>query len=55
MIEKIDKAIEELIAKVRQADRDSGEAMRFSQAIEHLANARASLASFYKPDTRNKL
>jgi len=43
MIEKIEKAIEEMIAKSRQCERDSQDAMRFSQAVVNLVNARACL------------
>lgn len=43
MIEKIEKAIEEMTARCRQEERDGAEAMRFSQAVVNLANARSCL------------
>jgi hypothetical protein len=43
MIEKIEKAIEEMTDKARRCERDSQDAMRFSQAVVNLANARACL------------
>ncbi len=43
MIEKIEKAIEEMIAKTCQCNCDSGDAVRYSQAAVNLANAKACL------------
>ena len=43
MIEKIEKAIEEMTEKTRECDRDSSDAMRWSQSVVNLCNARACL------------
>ena len=43
MIEKIDKAIEKMVARSLEEQRDGVEAMRFSQAAVNLANAKACL------------
>ena len=42
-IEKIDKAIEKMVSRSLEEQRDGAEAMRFSQAAVNLANAKACL------------
>jgi len=43
MIENIDKAIEKMVARSLEEQRDGAEALRFSQAAVNLANTKACL------------